>query len=123
MPRRRARRLVLVGLVAAVAVLATFIVVRSNSGFYGQGVTNAKIDSPTKFEFDYHANQSCRFEDVVYVFFDRHGNQLGRFADTTMNAVVAGRNYHYIVSADQPSMTLDSRAVRFEADASCNGNG
>jgi hypothetical protein len=40
-----------------------------------------------------------------------------------MSAVVAGRDYHYIVTADKSSMTLDPRAVRFQATASCNGNG
>jgi hypothetical protein len=117
------RRLVLLGFLAALAALATFLVVRSINAYYGQGVTNPKIDSPTRFEFDYHADKSCKYEDVVYIFFDGNGNKLGRFANTTMNAVVAGKDYHYIVTADQPSMTLDARAVRFEADASCNGSG
>jgi hypothetical protein len=54
---------------------------------------------------------------------DAKGNPLGRFANTTMSAVVAGRDYHYIVTADKSSMTLDPRAVRFQATASCNGNG
>jgi hypothetical protein len=117
-----ARRLVLLVLLAVAALLIAFVVLHPTTD-YGQGVTNAKIDSSLKFEFDYHAVQSCRYEDVVYVFFDAKGNRLGRFADTTMNAVVAGKNYHYIVTADQPSMTLDPQAVRFQANASCNGNG
>lgn len=122
MPRVGARRLVLLVLLAVGAMLVAFVVLHPKTD-YGPGVTNAKIDSPTRFEFDYHADKSCKFEDVVYVFFDRNGNKLGRFADTTMNAVVAGKDYHYIITAEQPTMTLDSRAVRFEADASCNGNG
>jgi hypothetical protein len=123
LPRLGARRLLLLGILAALVALGTFLVVRSINPYYGHGVSNAKIVSPTRFEFDYHADQSCKFEDVVYVFFDGNGKKLGRFADTTMNAVVAGKDYHYIITADQPSMTLDPRAVRFEADASCNGNG
>jgi hypothetical protein len=114
--------LVLLVLLAVVALLIAFVVLHPKTD-YGQGVTNAKIDSPLKFEFDYHAAQSCRNEDVVYAFFDAKGNLLGRFANTTMNAVVAGKDYHYIVTADRPSMTLDPRAVRFQANASCNGNG
>ena len=117
-----ARRLVLFVILAVGALVTAFVVLHREAD-YGQGVTNAKIDSQVKFEFDYHALQSCRFEDVVYVFFDEKGNRLGSFADTTLNAVVAGKNYHYIVTADQPSMTLDPRAVRFQANASCNGNG
>jgi hypothetical protein len=93
----------------------------TSATYYGQGVSNARIDSPVKFEFDYHADRSCGYEDVVYVFFDRSGNRVARFADTTMDAVVAGKDYHYIITAARPDMTIDSRAVRFEATASCNG--
>jgi hypothetical protein len=114
--------LALLVFLAVGALLIAFVVLHPKAD-YGPGVTNAKIDSPLKFEFDYHAVQSCRYEDVVYVFFDAKGKLLGRFADTTMNAVVSGKDYHYIVTADQPSMTLDPRAVRFQANASCNGNG
>ena len=121
-PKIGARRLVLLVFLAVGALLIAFVVLHPKTD-YGQGVTNAKIDSPLKFEFDYHAVQSCKYEDVFYVFFDAKGNRLGRFADTTMSEVVAGRDYHYIVTADQPSMTLDPRAVRFQANASCNGNG
>jgi hypothetical protein len=116
-----ARRLVLLALVLGALVVAAFAVLNAKPD-YGRGVTNAKIDSPVKFEFDYHADQSCKFEEVVYVFFDGNGKKLGSFINTTMNAVVAGRNYHYIITAEQPSMTLDPRAVRFQATASCNGH-
>src|SRR5713226_1288593 len=122
MPRVGARRLVLLVLMAVGALLIAFVVLHPKTD-YGPGVTNAKIDSPLRFEFDYHAVQNCHYEEVVYVFFDAKGNLLGRFADTTMNAVVAGKDYNYIVTADQPSMTLDPGAVRFQANASCNGNG
>jgi hypothetical protein len=121
MPSVRVRRLVVEGVVVAAALTIAFVVL-SPKADYGAGVTNGRIDSSTKFEFDYHADKSCAFEDVVYVFFDSNGNKLGSFANITLNAVVAGRNYHYIVSANQPSMTLDPRAVRFKANASCNGS-
>jgi hypothetical protein len=122
MPAVGARRLILLVLLAVGVVLAAVVALHPKTD-YGQGVTNARIDSSVKFEFDYHAIQSCRYEDVVYVFFDAKGNRRGSFADTTMNAVIAGRDYHYIITAYLPSMTLDPRAVRFQANASCNGNG
>jgi hypothetical protein len=61
--------LVLLVLLAVGALLIAFVVLHPKAD-YGPGVTNAKIDSPLKFEFDYHAVQSCRYEEVVYVFFD-----------------------------------------------------
>jgi hypothetical protein len=97
----------MLALLAVGALLIAFVVLHPTTD-YRQGVTNAKIDSPLKFEFDYHAAHSCRYEDVVYVFFDAKGNRLGRFADTTMNAVVAGKDYHYIVTADQPSVNCQN---------------
>jgi hypothetical protein len=117
-----ARRLVLLALVLGALMVAAFVAFNSKPD-YGHGVTNAKIDSTVKFEFDYHADRTCPYEDVMYVFYDGNGNKLGSFIDTTMNAVVAGRNYHYVITAALPSMALDPRAVRFQANASCNGTG
>jgi hypothetical protein len=119
--KTRFRRLVLL-LAVCVALLVAFVALSSKTD-YGPGVTNAKIDSAVKFEFDYHAVKSCRYEDVVYAFFDSNGKKLGSFVDTTMNVVVAGKDYHYIVTAETSSMALDPRAVRFQVNASCNGDG
>jgi hypothetical protein len=92
--------------------------------FEGDGVTNARIDSSTQIEFDYHASRSCNKLTFGYKFFDSGGHQVDTLSDVNGHAVSGGSDYHFTISGSQGvvggSVTIDPRAVRFEADAVCN---
>jgi hypothetical protein len=91
--------------------------------FEGDGVTNAKIDSQTQIEFDYHASGSCSNLTFNYKFFDGSGHQVDSLSDENGHSVTSGSDYHFTITASQGvvggTVTIDSRATRFEADAVC----
>jgi hypothetical protein len=92
--------------------------------FEGEGVTNAKIDSTTQIEFDYHASRSCNNLTFDYKFFDSGGHQVDSLSDANPHAVSGGSDYHFTISGGSGvvggSVAIDSRAARFEADAICS---
>lgn len=114
---------IVIGLIIAGIV---FFIVYSNltRPFEGDGVTNATIDSSTQIEFDYHASQTCSNLNFNYKFFDGSGHQVDSLSDATGHAVSGGADYHFTISGSQGvvggSVTIDTRATRFEADAVCN---
>jgi hypothetical protein len=92
--------------------------------FEGEGVSNAKIDSSTQIEFDYHASTSCSKLTFDYKFFDSGGHQVDSLSDSNAHAVNGNTDYHFTISGGSGavggSVTIDPRATRFEADAICN---
>lgn len=110
----------LVGLVIAAIALAIIVKVLSAQPYAGDGVSNAKIDSPTRIEFDYRPRSSCSNLNLEYKFFDSSGKQVDELADTKPDQVDRGRNYHFVITAQTGVRAIDARAVRFEADATCN---
>jgi hypothetical protein len=92
--------------------------------FYGDGVSNAQIDSSTQIEFDYHASRSCGNLTFSYKFFDSGGHQVDTLSDANGHAVSGGSDYHFTITGSAGvvggTVTIDPRATRFEADAVCN---
>lgn len=82
------------------------------------GVSNAKIDSPTQFEFDYRRSTSCNDLTFAYTFYDGGGHVVGRYPDQLHNKMIGGRTYH--VTVDASGVSIDSHAVRFDAVATCH---
>gem|GEM_PF-2654148 len=87
--------------------------------FAGEGVSNAKIDSSTEIEFDYRRGSTCGNLTFQYNFFDGNGKQVDTFNDTTGGRVDGGVLTHFDIKGDA-SQAIDSRAVRFVADATCH---
>jgi hypothetical protein len=87
--------------------------------FEGDGVSNTKIDSRTEIEFDYRRSSTCSNLTFEYKFFDSGGKQVDVFDDATGGQVAGGATHHFDIKAD-PAQPIDSRAVRFEADATCH---
>jgi hypothetical protein len=87
--------------------------------FAGEGVSNAKIDSSTEIEFDYRRGSTCSNLTFQYNFFDGNGKQVDVFHDSTGGRVDGGVLTHFDIKGDA-SQPIDSRAVRFEADATCH---
>jgi hypothetical protein len=87
--------------------------------FAGEGVSNAKIDSSTEIEFDYRRGSTCTNLTFQYNFFDGNGKQVDVFHDSTGGRVDGGVLTHFDIKGDA-SQPIDSRAVRFEADATCH---
>jgi hypothetical protein len=106
-------------IIAAVGYMALNLAHRVNEIFAGEGVSNAKIDSSTEFEFDYLRASTCNDLTFQYDFFDKSSNHVDVFHDTTGGKVDAGVLTHFDIKADA-SQPIDSRAVRFEAKATCH---
>ncbi len=104
--------------VVAIGAVGIYVALKPHP-FEGEGVSNAKIDSPTEIEFDYRRGSSCANLTFEYKFFDSSGKQVDDLADTKGDAVDGGRDYHFDIKASPGEPAIDSRAVRFEADATC----
>jgi hypothetical protein len=104
---------------AAVGYMAFNLAHRVNELFAGEGVSNAKIDSPTEFEFDYLRGSTCNDLTFQYDFFDKSGNHVDVFHDLTGGKVDGGVLTHFDIKGDA-SQPIDGRAVRFEAKATCH---
>ena len=117
----RPTRLV-IGLSVVVVAIAGIVLFKllGPQPYAGEGVSNARIDSPTRIEFDYRPSASCSNLNLEYKFFDSTGKQVDDLADTKPDRVDGGRNYHFVITAQTGERTIDSRAVRFVADATCN---
>jgi len=81
------------------------------------GVTNAKIDSSTQFEFDYRRPTPCTDLSFDYVFFDGGGQKVDNFADEKHESMPANRTIHFTIYTLQ---AIDSHAKRFDATPTCH---
>jgi len=81
------------------------------------GVTNAKIDSSTEFEFDYRRSATCDDLTFDYLFYDKSGHQVDHFQGEKHNKVVANETVHFDVIGFE---AIDARAVRFDAIPTCH---
>jgi hypothetical protein len=79
------------------------------------GVTNMKIDSPTKIEFDYARSTNCSQVRFDITFYDKAGHALDKYIGAS-NFVSAGISHHYVFHTDH---TIPAAAVRFAVNASC----
>lgn len=114
--------LLLIGIAVFVVAVVGFIAyktVLSPQPFAGDGVSNAKIDSPTEVEFDYKRSSTCQNLTFEYRFFDGNGKQVDVFHDTTGGKVDGGVKTHFDIKADA-SQPINSASVRFEANATCH---
>lgn len=111
-----------IGLAIAVLVIAGFFAYKAlkPNPYEGVGVSNGKIDSSTEIEFDYRRDSSCSNLVFEYKFYDSNGVLVDDFTDTSGSAVDGGTTYHFDIKANAGEPPIDSRAVRFEADATCS---
>jgi len=82
------------------------------------GVSNAKIDSSTQFEFDYRRPTACKDLTFDYLFYDAGSHQVDEFADEKHSQVSADRTVHFTIYT---FTGIASNAVRFVATPTCNG--
>lgn len=122
----------LIGLVIAVLVVAGFFAYKAlkpatpyekapppATPYEGAGVTNGKIDSPTQIEFDYSRSSYCKNVVFEYKFYDSRGALVDDLADSGGSPVDANTTYHFVIKSNPGDQPIDSRAVRFEAVATC----
>lgn len=83
------------------------------------GVTNAKIDSSTKIEFDYAMPTTCSAVQFQVVFYDSAGHAVGNYVTQMENNVTGGVTHHFVFTTND---TIPSSAVRFVATANCLGS-
>ena len=81
------------------------------------GVTNARIDSSTEFEFDYRRATTCNDLTFDYPFFDKKGHQVDTFSDEKHSQVFGGRTDHFDVFT---FVAINPQAVRFDAIPTCH---
>jgi hypothetical protein len=82
------------------------------------GVTNQKIDSATRVEFDYARDTACSELTFRLVFYDSSDNQIQVFDDSTISSVPSDKTVHFTLNI---SPALPAAAVRFDADPACHG--
>jgi hypothetical protein len=82
------------------------------------GVTNAKIDSNTQFEFDYRSATACKDTTFLYRFYDQAGNKVDERPGEQHTAVDANKTYH--VTVNSFGSVINAKAVRFEALPTCH---
>jgi hypothetical protein len=115
----RSYRWLLGPLVFAVLLGAYFLF--GNHPAQTQTISNAKIDSPTQVEFDYHASSSCSNLTFSYTFYDSGGKAVDAWDGEASHSVTAGRDYHITASADPVSgQAIDSAATRFDVTPTCH---
>ncbi|HET7421811.1 MAG TPA: hypothetical protein VFL27_15635 [Candidatus Dormibacteraeota bacterium] len=116
--RRRPTRL-LAG-VTGLIVLGVIYFLTSGHGST-QKISNAKIDSATQLEFDYHASSDCSNLTFSYTFYDSSGKQVDVWNGETSHSVQSGHDYHITASADPSSgQAIDSSASRFQVAPTCH---
>jgi hypothetical protein len=81
------------------------------------GVTNARIDSSTEFDFDYARPKTCNDLTFDYPFFDKSGQLVDTFTDEKHSQVDGGRTVHFDVFI---FVAINSHAVRFDAIPTCH---
>ena len=113
------------GLVIVLAIFVAGVVLfggyrlfqRVTAPYAGDGVSNAQMDSSNKIEFDYMRSSTCHNLTFDYRFLDSKGAMVDEFRSQQGHEVAGGRSIH--VTADT-ARSIDSRAVRFEALATCH---
>lgn len=84
-------------------------------------ISNAKIDSPTQIEFDYHASSSCSNLTFSYTFYDSGGSKLDTWNGESSHKTDSGTDYHITVTADpNNSQSIPSSATRFDVTPTCH---
>jgi hypothetical protein len=103
----------------AVGYIGFNLVRQFHQPYAGEGVSNAKIDSSTEIEFDYRRGSTCNDLTFQYDFYDQNSSHVDVFHDITGGKVDGGVTTHFDIKGDA-SQPIDSRAVRFEATATCH---
>jgi hypothetical protein len=109
-----------VPLIVLVVLVGTWYVlthVQSKTPHEPYGVTNARIDSSSEFEFDYRRSTSCKDLTFDYTFLDKAARQVGIFTDEQHSQVDADRTSHFDVFVFTP---ISAKAVRFNAVPTCH---
>jgi len=81
------------------------------------GVTNARIDSSTEFEFDYRRSTSCKDLTFDYTFLDKTARQVDKYTDEQHSQVDANSTRHFDVFT---FTAINAKAVRFKAVPTCH---
>ena len=123
LPIRGRQRIRISGFVVVMAVIVLGVV-----GWLGyqythqplpvaQGVSNARIVSPTEIQFDYQRATSCADVTFEYYFFNSAGVRVRDFAGSGHHSVVGMETYHVTVTLDSP---LDPSIQSFTAIDTCH---
>jgi hypothetical protein len=122
----RGPSLFFIGLLAIVVAIVVFIVAtKLTQPWEGEGVSNTKIDSRTRIEFDYHRSSTCSNLTFSYKFFDSSGKQVDVFSDMKSSRVEGSSNrlfsttYHFTIDLD-PQQPMNPSAARFAVDNYCH---
>jgi hypothetical protein len=119
---RRPPSYALIGMVIGIIALIAFVIIefpRPIVDTTTYGAYNAKIDSQTRIEFDYRAQDSCNNLTFIYTFYDGSGIKVSEFQDEQPSHVTAGQSYHFTIDANA-GQTIDPTATRFTATPTCN---
>jgi hypothetical protein len=106
-------------IVLAVVVGAWYFVthVQSKTPPEPYGVTNARIDSSTEFEFNYRRATSCKDLTFDYAFLDKAARQVDKYTDEQHSQVDADTTSHFDVFT---FTAINAKAVRFNAVPTCH---
>lgn len=119
---RRRPNFALIGMVIGIIALIGFVIYaypRPIIDTRTYGATNATIDSATRIEFDYRAQDSCNNLTFIYTFYNAQGIKVGEFQDEHPSHVSAGQSYHFTIDFNA-GLTIDPSATRFTATPNCN---
>ena len=81
------------------------------------GVSNSKIDSSSRIEFDYARPNDCKRLNFQIVFYDKAGHSLGTYESDFKSNVTGGESHHYVFYTTD---AIPPSAVRFTAADVCS---
>ena len=81
------------------------------------GVSNSKIDSSSRIEFDYARPSDCKRLNFQIVFYDKAGHSLGTYESDFKSNVIGGESHHYVFYTID---AIPASAVRFTAADVCS---
>jgi len=117
-PRRSGLVIVLAIFVAGVVLFGGYrLFQRVTTPYAGDGVSNAQMDSSTQIEFDYKRSATCHSLTFDYRFFDSKGAMVDELESQQGHEIAGGRSIHVTANT---ARSIDSRATRFEALATCH---
>jgi hypothetical protein len=106
-------------LIALVVLVVGYAVVHNTGST--PTISNAKIDSSTQIEFDYHAGSNCNNLTFTYTFKDSSGSTVDTWNGESSHSVQSGRDYHITASADpQNGQAIASGATSFDVTPTCH---